>query len=85
MRYIANTGADRRAMLAAIGLSSLEELFDDIPQEVKDRFRPLELTARSEMEVARILKELATLNSYQQSSISFLGGGVYDHYIPSVV
>lgn len=85
MRYIANTGADRRAMLAAIGLSSLEELFHDIPQEVKDRFQPLELPTRSEMEVAQVLKELVILNSCQQSSISFLGGGVYDHYIPSVV
>jgi len=85
MRYITNTDADRRAMLAAIGKASLDELFDDIPQAVKARFQPLDLPARSEMEVVRYLQELAFLNSDPRGRTSFLGGGIYDHYIPSVV
>jgi len=85
MRYISNTDADRRKMLATIGLASLEHLFTDIPQRVKDRFQPLDLPVRTEMEVARALEEFARSNNDWQASISFLGGGIYDHYIPSVV
>ncbi len=85
MRYITNTDADRRAMLAAVGLASLEELFADIPQAVRDRFQPMCLPARSEMEVARSVQQLASLNKAHCDSISFLGGGIYDHYVPSVV
>ena len=84
MRYIANTDADRRAMLAAIGLTSLDDLFSDVPQQVKDRFRPLDLPAKSEMEVAGALQDLADANLARRE-LSFLGGGVYDHYIPSAI
>ncbi len=85
MRYIPHTEADRRAMLRTIGVSSVEDLFADIPQAVKDRFRPLGLPARSEMEVSFLLAELASLNGDPSGAVSFLGGGIYDHYIPSVV
>ncbi len=85
MRYIANTDADRRAMLSAVGLASLEELFADIPQAVRDRFQPLNLPARSEMEVARSVQKVASINEDPCGRISFLGGGIYDHYVPSVV
>lgn len=85
MRYISNSDADRQAMLATLGMTSVEELFSDIPQAVKDRFQPLGLPGRSEMEVAHIVEELASLNEAGQGKISFLGGGIYDHYIPSVV
>ena len=85
MQYTVNNDADRRAMLEAIGLSSVDELFADIPEEVKERFEPLGLPGRSELEVAERLNELASLNFPQGKTVSFLGGGVYDHYIPSVV
>ena len=84
MRYIPNTNADREQMLAAIGRSSMEELFADIPQNVKDRFQPLGLSPKSEMEVQKDLGALAQKNDAARA-ISFLGGGIYDHYIPSVV
>ncbi len=84
MRYIPNTNADREQMLAAIGRSSMEELFVDIPQIVKDRFQPLGLSPKSEMEVQKDLGALAQKNDAARA-ISFLGGGIYDHYIPSVV
>jgi len=84
MRYIPDTDADRKAMLAAIGRSSAEELFADIPQIVKDRFQPLGLSPKSEMEVRTELGSLAQENE-AANAISFLGGGIYDHYIPSIV
>lgn len=85
MTYISNTNTDRQAMLDTIGVHSLEDLFRDIPQAVKDRFRPLDLPPRSELEAHRILEEVASLNVSPQETISFLGGGIYDHYIPSIV
>lgn len=84
MRYIANSDADRREMLSAIGRSSLEDLFSDIPQPVKDKFQSLGISSASEMEVSAQLERLAGINNVSQG-ISFLGGGVYDHYIPSAV
>lgn len=84
MRYIPNTSADRREMLASIGVSSIEELFADIPGAVRGCFQPLGLPARSEMEVASIVGNLAALNKPTEA-ICFLGGGIYDHYVPSVV
>jgi len=62
----------------------MEELFADIPQIVKDRFQPLGLSPKSEMEVQKDLAALAQKNDVARA-ISFLGGGIYDHYIPSVV
>ena len=84
MRYIPNTDADRKAMLQAIGRSSVEELFSDIPQAVRASFRPLDLPARSELEVVETVAGLARANRFGDY-VSFLGGGVYDHYVPSVV
>ena len=85
MRYILNTDADRREMLAAIGVSSVDDLFSDIPQQVKDRYRPIGLPEKSEMEVQEAVEELSLRNADPHAIIPFLGGGMYDHYIPSVV
>jgi glycine dehydrogenase subunit 1 len=84
MRYVPNTDNDRKEMLSAIGCSSIEELFADIPQEVRNRFEPLGVFPKSEMEVKQELEALSLENELS-GSVSFLGGGVYDHYIPSVV
>lgn len=83
MRYIPNTSEDRRAMLSAIGVPTIEALFGDIPLQVRERFRPLGLTARSELDVSATLHAMAAKN--RSAETSFLGGGVYDHYIPSLV
>jgi glycine dehydrogenase subunit 1 len=84
MRYIPNTDLDRKEMLSAIGRSSIEELFSDIPEQVRQRFRPVGILAKSEMEVKEELEALSRDNEVS-GAISLLGGGVYDHYIPSVV
>jgi glycine dehydrogenase subunit 1 len=82
--YIPNTQADRQAMLAAIGVGSVEELFADIPAE----FRIGELglpPALSEPELVRELSALAGRNQPVDGIPCFLGGGAYRHFIPSVV
>jgi glycine dehydrogenase subunit 1 len=82
--YIANTDADRRAMLAAIGAASSDELFADIPPEF--RIEGLSLPpALSEPELVRELSALAERNRPAGAMPCFLGGGAYRHFIPSVV
>jgi glycine dehydrogenase subunit 1 len=84
MRYLSLSDADRRAMLASIGVSSIEDLFADIPATVADRFRPIGLAGRSEQEVVSMLSDLAARNR-AATAVCFAGGGVYDHYAPSLV
>nr|BAL52727.1 glycine dehydrogenase subunit 1 [uncultured Chloroflexota bacterium] len=85
MTYIPNTPREQAEMLAAIGVGSLEELFQDVPPRY--RFPKLNLPpARSEMEIAAEVKEIASANeNVQNDLISFLGAGAYNHYIPSAV
>ncbi|MBE0636235.1 aminomethyl-transferring glycine dehydrogenase subunit GcvPA [Candidatus Bipolaricaulota bacterium] len=84
MRYIPSTSADRREMMAAIGVDTIEELFSDIPASVRDRFQPVGLPARSEMDVASMLSGMADRNNPGEA-VCMLGGGIYDHYIPRVI
>ncbi len=82
--YIPNTDDDRAAMLATVGVGSVEELFDDIPAE--HRHPHLDIPApRSEMDLRRELEGLAERNFHAGSHPSFLGAGVYHHYCPAVV
>src|SRR5271155_809603 len=84
-RYTTTTAEDRSEMLAKIGGSSLEELLDAIPENV--RFdRPLARPAgRSELEVFAHLRDLAAANVSAEDELSFLGAGMYDHYVPALV
>ncbi len=82
MSYIATTSAQKEAMLAVCGVSSLEELFSDIPKEL--RCAPLALNSgKSELEVLAALGGLASQN--YSHLINFIGGGFYDHFIPAAV
>src|SRR6476620_508875 len=72
-------------MLETIGVESVEELFRDIPRGVRfDRGLELE-PALTEHELVEHLEELAARNVDTSSELSFLGGGIYDHYVPAVV
>lgn len=84
MTYIPNTQADRQAMLADIGVGSVEDLFNDIPEA---RRRPvLRLPpALSEMELLAEMRFLSQANASLESYSCFLGAGAYRHFIPSVV
>jgi glycine dehydrogenase subunit 1 len=84
-RYTAATDADRREMLDAIGVDSIEDLFADIPASLR-LDRPLALAAGlSEQEVFEELRALAAKNASTEDEVSFLGAGMYDHYIPALV
>jgi glycine dehydrogenase subunit 1 len=85
-RYTSTTLDDRQAMLAAIGVSTLEELFDrQVPEGVRLR-RALDLPeGMGEQEVFAHLRELAARNVSAEEELSFLGAGMYDHYVPALV
>jgi glycine dehydrogenase subunit 1 len=85
MTYIPHSPKERDAMLAAIGVKSLEDLFKDIPG--KHRFPKLDLPpALTEMEAAAELGELSNGNeNIRTDLVSFLGAGAYHHYIPAAV
>jgi glycine dehydrogenase subunit 1 len=83
--YLSLTERDREEMLRAIGASSIEELFAEIPEGV--RFdRPLDLEpSLSEPELAAHVAELAARNVAADEEVCFLGAGIYDHYVPAAV
>ncbi len=83
--YLSLTDRDREEMLAAIGVSSIDELFAQIPEAVRFA-RDLDVPpALSEAELVRHLEELAAKNSHTGVELSFLGAGIYDHYVPAIV
>ncbi|HLT58124.1 MAG: aminomethyl-transferring glycine dehydrogenase subunit GcvPA [Limnochordales bacterium] len=85
MTFAPMTDADREAMLAAIGVRSVEELFADIPEDIRLQ-RPLDLPpAMAEAEVRRHLSALAGRNADVDRYACFLGAGAYDHLIPAAV
>jgi glycine dehydrogenase subunit 1 len=84
-RYTSATDADRRAMLEAIGVGSVDELFADVPPEL-GLGRPLDLPAGlSETECFDHLASLAARNADAETELCFLGAGMYDHYVPAIV
>jgi glycine dehydrogenase subunit 1 len=72
-------------MLETIGISSVEELFADIPDGVRLDRELLVPPALSELELVAHLAELAGRNVHTGAELSFLGAGMYDHYVPAVV
>ncbi|HEY7874411.1 MAG TPA: aminomethyl-transferring glycine dehydrogenase subunit GcvPA [Actinomycetota bacterium] len=85
MDFIPHTPDDDRAMLEAIGLGSLDELFETIPEGVR-LDRPLDLPPElSEVELARHMAELAGASQDATRLVCFAGGGAYDHHVPAAV
>jgi len=82
MSYIPHTQEEVEEMLKIIGVSSIEELFVDIGEELRPKSFNLP-EGKSEFEVKEDIKKISQKNNY--SLIYFLGGGVYDHYIPAIV
>ena len=82
MKYLPHTADDVKAMLSVIGVDSLDDLYAEVPEELKLK-RPLQLPdSMSEIEVRRELERLAGKN---QPLCIFAGAGAYDHYTPSVI
>src|SRR5687767_1041374 len=85
-RYTSATDDDRRAMLAAIGADSVDALFDEVVPPGVRLDRPIDLpTGKPEQEVYAYLRDLAARNVSAEDEICFLGAGMYDHYVPSLV
>jgi glycine dehydrogenase subunit 1 len=84
--YTSTTPEDLEAMLAEIGVAALEELFDrQIPAAVRLQ-RPLDLPAgMAEQDVYAHLRALAAANTSAEDEVTFLGAGMYDHYVPAVI
>jgi glycine dehydrogenase subunit 1 len=85
MRFIPVSCQQREAMLRAVGVSGIGELFASIPPDVR-LDRPIELPdGLTEMEVVARLRMLADANTPAGGLVSFAGAGCYDHYVPSIV
>jgi glycine dehydrogenase subunit 1 len=84
-RYTSITEQDLEAMLGAIGVGSVEDLFADIPESVR-LDREIDLPPGiSEQEVHDHLSALAARNRHADAEVSFLGAGMYDHYVPALI
>ncbi|PSR29233.1 glycine dehydrogenase subunit 1 [Sulfobacillus thermosulfidooxidans DSM 9293] len=85
MRYIPHTDDDKQAMLQALGYTSIDPLFDDIPEAAR-LGRLLNLPpALSELELQQHMAQLAAENQNVQQLTSFLGAGFYDRFIPAAI
>jgi glycine dehydrogenase subunit 1 len=82
MAFIPHTDADVAAMLGTIGVSRIEDLFDEIPPELRVKSLPGVPDALNEMEVGRLMGERARSDGI---TLSFLGAGAYEHHIPAAV
>jgi glycine dehydrogenase subunit 1 len=85
MRYLPLTPEDRRAMLAKIGVASMDDLYRDVPQRARLE-KPVDLPPfQGELEVERAIAALARQNLGTSAAPSFLGGGAYRHHVPAAV
>lgn len=85
MRYLALTEEERQQMLEDIGISSIEELFEDIPKDVRYKGEMDLPDALAEADLYKHFRNLAAKNKSLDELVSFLGGGSYDHLIPSMI
>ncbi len=84
-RYLPMTEQDQREMLESIGVESINDLFEDIPEKVRFEGDYKIKEAKSETGLVKELTKLAAKNADLKSHTSFLGAGVYDHYMPIIV
>jgi glycine dehydrogenase subunit 1 len=84
-RYLPMTEQDQKEMLDTIGVSSVEELFEDIPEKVRFQGEYNIKKAKSETALMKELGDMAAKNADLRANSSFLGAGVYDHYMPVIV
>jgi glycine dehydrogenase subunit 1 len=85
MRYLPNTEQNQRQMLDVIGAGSIEDLLARVPAKAR-LARPLNVgPALAETDLVQHLRALADENADADSHVCFLGGGAYDHYVPSPI
>ncbi|MED5020568.1 aminomethyl-transferring glycine dehydrogenase subunit GcvPA [Paenibacillus chibensis] len=83
-RYLPMTEQDQQDMLKTVGLNSIEDLFQDIPEEIRFKGDLPVSSALDEYALTSHLSALAAKNANTDQYPSFLGAGLYDHHIPSV-
>ena len=85
MNFIPGTDIERQKMLDTIGVGSIDDLLQNIPSQVK-LTQPLNMPpALSEFEAMKLMREYSKKNMTADTHVCFLGGGAYDHFIPSIV
>jgi glycine dehydrogenase subunit 1 len=84
-RYLPMTEEDKGAMLKTIGVSSVDDLFSDIPEKVRFKGDYSIKPAKSETDLMKELFKMASKNADLKRNVCFLGAGVYDHYMPVIV
>ncbi|MFV8827940.1 aminomethyl-transferring glycine dehydrogenase subunit GcvPA [Alkalihalobacterium sp. APHAB7] len=84
-RYLPMTESDKQEMLETVGVQSIEDLFNDIPEDIRFKGNLNIKEALTEPDLVKYLQGLAKKNTNIKQMPSFLGAGVYEHYIPSVV
>jgi glycine dehydrogenase subunit 1 len=82
MPFLTNSDADIREMLQAIGVQNFEQLIAGIPAELRFKGKLNIPPAISELEVQNVIEQIGARN---HPGISFMGGGIYDHYIPAII
>jgi glycine dehydrogenase subunit 1 len=85
MSYIPNTAEEQQEMLKQIGVANFDELLKSIPEEVKLKTKLNLPLGSSEYEVTKELTDISKMNASSDNTISFLGGGSYDHFVPAVI
>ena len=85
MHYIPCTDAQEKELLSEIGISSFEELIKVIPSNLRVKDEIGIGTALSEFESERVAKSLISKNITASENLCFLGGGVYDHFVPKAI
>lgn len=84
-RFLPTTPSDRESLLAACGVSSLEDLLKSIPDEVRFKGELPSGPAQSELEIRRRVRTLMRDGRYSKNALSFIGAGIYDHMCPAAV
>ncbi|NRG47604.1 aminomethyl-transferring glycine dehydrogenase subunit GcvPA [Bacillus sp. CRN 9] len=84
-RYLPMTESDKQEMLEAVGVQSIDELFSDIPESVRFKGEYNIKPAKTETALMKELTLLSQKNADLKTNTSFLGAGVYDHYMPIIV
>lgn len=84
-RYLPQTEQDRKQMLETIGVESVDELFAEIPESVRFKGKMNLPAPMSELTLVKHMNRMAGRNTSMDQAVSFLGAGVYEHHIPSVV
>ena len=81
-KYLPHTGSDLQAMMSKVGISSLDELYADVPEQIRFRGDYQLPSEMSELEVRQLFEQLGAQN---RQLTCFAGAGVYDHYTPAVI